>query len=80
MTTAPELIDPFHRALYGRLKQKLEACIEGLASGSAASALDDPATVAEKYAAQVAYIKALNDVLEVCEELERDRYGVKRED
>jgi hypothetical protein len=29
----------------------------------------------EDYRAQCAYIQAINDVLDKCEEIERDRYG-----
>lgn len=75
MVTAPDLIDPFHRTLYAKLIEQLERRTAELATGSAATILGDTQTVAEKYAAQVGYIKALHDVLEVCEELERERYG-----
>lgn len=75
MTTAPDLIDPFHRALHRRLAADLEERILNLAAGSAAQNDSDTKSVAEKYAAQVAYIRAIQDVMGICEELERERYG-----
>lgn len=80
MTTAPDLIDPFHRSLYGRLQEVLTDRITQLAGGSAGKITEDTQTVPEKYAAQVSYIKALQDVLAICEELERDRYGARKKD
>jgi len=48
-----------------------------LASGSARSIQGADGTVAEKYAAQVSYIQALNDVLEKCKEIELEQYGAR---
>lgn len=78
MTTAPDLIDPFHRALYSKLAEMLEQRIVRLSEGSAAQNDSDTKSVAEKYAAQVSYIRALRDVLEICEGLEQDRYGARK--
>jgi hypothetical protein len=69
------LIDRFHRSLYAVLSEELSNRISKLANGSAALVQGDTATVAEKYSAQVAYIKALSDVLDKCRELEADMYG-----
>lgn len=80
MATAPELIDPFHRSLHERLIDNLSNRINQLADGSASQSKEGVSTVAEKYAAQVSYIKALRDVLALCEELERERYGVRKEE
>ena len=74
--TAPELIDPFHRRLREELVERIATRVNNLAAGSAARAVDSVTTVAEKYAAQTSYLQALNDVLELCKELDRERYGV----
>jgi hypothetical protein len=68
-------IDPFHRQLYESLQAKLEHRITQLAAGSASSIAGDAASLAEKYAAQVSYIKALQDVIEECASLEAVMYG-----
>lgn len=75
--TAPELIDPFHRALRERLEEQLSNKIEALSNGSAITGAQSASDVAERYAAQTSYIRALRDVLSVCEDLEQDRYGVR---
>ena len=80
MPTAPDLIDPFHRELYKRLQIEYQDRAAALARGNANQNVGEIATTAEKYAAQVAYIRALQDVLDVCEELERDRYGARKRD
>jgi hypothetical protein len=72
---APDLIDPFHRQLYNKLDQEIQERVIALSEGSALKITDDRQSVTEKYAAQVSYIKALRDVLEICKELEQDRYG-----
>lgn len=76
--TAPELMDPFHRALRERLLTVLNNRTEALASGAAAQGAESMSTVAEKYAALVSYIAAIRSVLDLCEDLERDRYGTQR--
>lgn len=76
--TTPNLVDPFHRALYAVLVKELENRMGQLAEGSACTNTNDTQTVAEKYAAQVSYIKALHDILEKCEELEADLFGTKQ--
>lgn len=73
----PLLIDPFHRALYAELMPDLEKRKDGVAHGSAVGLSDSSISTSENYAAQCAYIKALEDVLAKCEELERARYGEK---
>lgn len=75
-----DIVDPFHRALHKRLSEEMAQRIEAVAGGSASVLAEDTKTVAEKYAAQVAYIMALRDVLEVCEELGSDLYGNARRD
>lgn len=69
-----DLIDPFHRALEARISEDRTNRILALASGSAK--VHGPGeTVAERYAAAVSYIHALEEVLKLCMELERERYG-----
>lgn len=80
MPTPPDLIDAFHRVLYGKLTEQLERRVNELASGSAATILGDTQTVAEKYAAQVGYIKAFYDVMGICEQIEQDRYGARKKE
>lgn len=75
--SGPDLLDSFHKALYNRLAPELDERKEALAHGSAKVRENDTSTVAEKYAAAVAYIMALEHVLEVCRELEQDRYGTR---
>lgn len=73
----PNLIDPFHRSLYAVLSEDIDRRMIELASGSATSIQGAAETVAEKYAAQVSYIRALNDVLEKCKEIELEQYGAR---
>lgn len=73
--TAPDLMDPFHRELYKRLVEEINDATVSLAGGSAAQVLGDTITVAEKYAAQVSKITTYRKVLEICEDLEQERYG-----
>ena len=72
--TAPDLLDPFHRELYKKLAEEINDRTKSLALGSAKGIMGDPVTVAEKYAAQTSYIKALYDVLEFCEQVEKERF------
>lgn len=72
-----DLLDPFHKAIHNKLSEDIQARKDALASGSAKVRQDDTATVAEKYAAAVAYIMALEQVLAYCMELEQDRYGTR---
>ena len=70
-----QILDGFHRELHRRLTAQLSQRIEQVASGSATKITEDPTSTAEKYAAQVSYIKALTDVLDACEEIERGIHG-----
>ena len=72
-----DLIDPFHRNLYAVLSEDIDRRMIELASGSATSIQGAAETVAEKYAAQVSYIRALNDVLDKCKEIELEQYGAR---
>ncbi len=67
----PDVIrDPFHRALASLIEEEIEVAREKLATGQAARITEDTASVAEKYAAQVAHIRALRSVLELCHQVE----------
>jgi hypothetical protein len=73
---APDLIDPFHRQLYGVLTEEISRRMTQLALGSAART--GSASVEENYAAQTTYIKALNNILDKCQEIETERYGGRK--
>ena len=63
----PTIINPFHRDLFNALAPDIENRMISLASGGAQTI--------EAYREQCGYIRALNDVLSKCQELERERYG-----
>jgi hypothetical protein len=63
----PEIIDPFYRSLYNELIPQINNKAAELCAGRAI----DYAT----YREEVGYIRALNDVLDKCAELERTKYG-----
>ena len=68
MTTIPQqIIDPFHRALYEEVAPKIDERMVQLAGGSVKTY--------EQYQREVGYIGALNDVLNICKEIETARYG-----
>ena len=71
--TDASINDPFHRQLAIIVRDKLTQRIGGLASGDAIRVQDEVITTAEKYAAKVAYIQALNDVLNWCQEIENPK-------
>jgi len=70
-------IDPFHRQLSNVLTPLIDDKMVALAKGNATKTESDTASTAEKYAAQVAYIQALNDVLDRCREIELEMYGAR---
>lgn len=78
MPIDPSLIDPFHRSLHERLTTMLQDRVSRLAQGSASQMIGSQSSVAENYAGQVGYIQALRDVLDVCDDLERERYGDRK--
>lgn len=63
----PQIVDPFHRDLHAVLSQRLDETARDLCLGAARSF--------EEYRAKVAYSQALRDVLEICQNLEHQRYG-----
>lgn len=72
------LTDPFHRALHARLTEEYNKRLDALASGSARGG--EHTTTAENYASQVARLAGIRDVMEMCVEIERLRYGTGREE
>ena len=73
----PALLDPFHRALYKVLAEKIDDCMVRLASGSATAVQGSVESTAEKYASQVSRIQTLNDVLKDCESIEAELHGTR---
>ena len=61
------ILDPFHRAVHLLITEEIERLTDQLVSGSAAKVKDDTRTVAENYAAAVAYISALRACLGICQ-------------
>lgn len=63
------LIDPFHREVYKALWEEIQSRSEGIVLGKVNNY--------EDYKEKVGYIKALNDSLERCHEIEIGMYGSK---
>lgn len=78
------VVDPFFRKLYIKLTEELEGRIYSLAEGSAvthgAQGLVDAFNTAMKYRADISYIQALKQVIELGLELDREQYGVRTKD
>jgi hypothetical protein len=68
-----QILDPFHRALFELINEEIATTKDKLASGGAGRISDDTASVAEKYAAAVSRIQALNDCLELCRQIETNQ-------
>jgi hypothetical protein len=69
MIDPARIIDPFFRNLDRVIREKLDQREKQLFDGSAVDFAD--------YKGQIAYIRALHDVLQWGEEVERDQYGRK---
>ena len=69
MSDLSSIIDPFHRVLHIRIAEGIDTKMKMLAAGKAQDFAD--------YKHQTGYLEALNDVLDICVELEQDRYGPK---
>lgn len=80
MVSSQQINDRFHRALHERLSDYIASLMEGLAKGSAGQLPGEAASTAEKYAGQVARIAAMTEVLDLCEEIERDFYGPSKQE
>lgn len=74
-----QILDGFHRTLHRRLTSELTKRIENLATGSATKTAESTTSTAERYAAAVAYIQAITDVLDACEEIEKGIHGSRGE-
>ena len=81
---APSITDPLFRILYAKISDEIDNRVNGLARGSAlilgANTGLDINTTAMKYQAAVAYIEALQSVLELGLEIDRERYGKRGPD
>lgn len=80
MVERSTIINPFFRDLYDKLAPEIDKCMHELAAGSAKQVAGSPETVAEKYADQCGYIRAMLTVLDVCTELEHNIHGNRPEE
>lgn len=80
MVERATIVNPFFRELYDRLAPEIDKRMVALCQGSAKRIEGSPETVGEAYAAECAYIGALNDVLKVCTELEHNQHGNRPEE
>lgn len=76
--TAPSVIDPFFRQMYSKLEEELDDRVNALARGSAlilgANTGIDATTTAMKYQAAISYIEALQAIMELGLEMDKERY------
>ena len=75
MSGSASIVDPFHRAIHDRLSDEIDKRMVAMASGSAVRTESDQVSTAEKYAAQCAYLQAFNDIIDICKQIELERYG-----
>jgi hypothetical protein len=75
---AVDLRDPFFKKLYPKLQEQLGSRVADLAHGGATAIPEDTVSTAEKYAAKVAYVKCLEEVIALCEEIQNDTYGSEK--
>lgn len=73
------IIDRFHQSLKAKLQEEINKKVEALKRGNARQLPGEVVTTAEKYAAAIMYIEALEGVLKICDEISADQYGTKRE-
>ena len=78
---APAITDPFFRTLHSKLADEINSRVSALAAGSAITlgkdvGIDAVAT-AINYQKAVSYIEALQQVIELCVEIDHERYGRK---
>jgi hypothetical protein len=71
------VIDPFFRSLAKQLNEVLADRMMQLSQGSASQITGEVATTGEKYAAQCSYIKAINDVLSMGQEIQKRQAGLQ---
>lgn len=76
-----ELTDPLLKKLYGRLSDIIDDRANVLISGGALiqghAGIVDAANTAMSYNGDVKYIRALQDVLDIIIDIDRDQYGRK---
>lgn len=65
-----DIFDLFHRQLDVRVREVMDERMAALAEGGAADYPD--------YRHRVGYLEALRDVMEICRQLELERYGKLR--
>ena len=80
MVERSTIIDPFFRALFDELAPEIDKRMVALADGSAQQIAGSTKTVPELYAEQVATIQALNNVLDICTNIEHNRHGNRPEE
>lgn len=80
MVQRATIINPFFRELYDQLAPEIDKRMVALASGSAKRLAGGPETTAEAYAAEVGFINAMNQVLEVCSQIEHNQHGNRPEE
>jgi hypothetical protein len=80
MVERSSIINPFFLDLHDKIAPEIDRRMILLANGSAKRIDGSPDTVAEAYADQCAYIRALSDVLEICAGLEHNRHGNRPEE
>ena len=82
MTSLPT--DPFFRQLYNRLAEEIDSRGSALIRGAALTFGEgvgvDAMTTAMNYQKQVSYIQALQDIIELGLQFDKDRYGSRTTD
>lgn len=79
MVERATIINPFFRDLFDSIAPEIDRRMVALAGGSAKQVAGSTQTVAEAYAAECGYIQALNEVLEICAQLEHNQHGNRPE-
>ena len=80
MTFGPT--DPALRQLYKQLVADLESRVSALSQGAAISHVDhgyiDAVATAVRYKSDVAHIQAIQQVIDLCEQIDRQAYGATK--
>lgn len=80
MVDRATIINPFFRELHDRIAPEIDKRMVALANGSAKRIEGSPETVAEAYADQCAYLRALTDVFDMCTQIEHNIHGNRPEE
>ena len=80
MVERATIINPFFREIFDRIAPEIDKRMQALAGGSAKRIEGSPETVAEAYAAECAYIRAMLDVLEIGSQIEHNIHGNRPEE